>query len=117
MKVIIAGSRSFSNYKFLRETCDKLLVDADQDIIVLSGTARGVDQMGERYARSKEFDLERYPADWSLGRHAGFVRNNQMASLADTLIAFWDGVSRGTKHMIRAAKAAGLTVYTIHIGE
>ena len=34
-----------------------------------------------------------------------------MANYADALIAFWDGNSKGTKHMIELAKSRGLKVY------
>ena len=34
-----------------------------------------------------------------------------MATKADALIAVWDGVSRGTKHMIDIAKKNGLSVF------
>ena len=42
-----------------------------------------------------------YPAQWDkYGKRAGYRRNEQMAEVADGLIAFWDGQSKGTKHMI-----------------
>jgi len=45
-----------------------------------------------------------------LGKAAGFIRNAEMAEYADALIAFWDGRSKGTKHMIDLAKKHGLKV-------
>ena len=60
------------------------------------------------------YPIKRFPADWeNLGRGAGYVRNVQMAFYADALIAFWDGESRGTKHMIDIAKEKGLMVRVI----
>lgn len=51
------------------------------------------------------------PADWDLyGKSAGFKRNVQMAEYADALVAFWDGASSGTKHMIETAQKMGLDV-------
>lgn len=102
-KVIIAGSRGFSNYKLLREQCNKFLRDKRKtsNIIVVSGHARGADTLGEKYAQDEGFALEIYPAQWKkLGKQAGYRRNEQMAEVADALIAFWDGSSKGTKHMI-----------------
>lgn len=50
-------------------------------------------------------------ADWDLdGKSAGFKRNVKMAEYADALVAFWDGSSRGTKHMIDIAKEKGLDI-------
>lgn len=102
-KVIIAGSRGFSNYKLLRESCNKYLREKrkDNNIIVVSGHARGADTLGEKYAKDEGFDLEIYLADWKkFGKSARFRRNEQMAEVADALIAFWDGKSHGTKNMI-----------------
>ncbi len=102
-KVIIAGSRGFSNYKLLREQCNKFLREKRKtsNIIVVSGHARGADTLGEKYAQDERFTLEIYPAQWKkFGKRAGYRRNEQMAEVADALIAFWDGSSKGTKHMI-----------------
>ena len=34
------------------------------------------------------------------GKKAGYLRNVDMAEYADALVAFWDGKSKGTGHMI-----------------
>ena len=44
------------------------------------------------------------------------VRNAQMAKVSDALIAFWDGHSRGTEHMINFARRRGLDVTIIGNG-
>lgn len=52
-----------------------------------------------------------FPADWDrYGKAAGYLRNTEMAKNADALVAFWDGMSLGTRHMIETAKAHGLKV-------
>ena len=115
-KVIIAGSRGFSNYKLLREQCNKFLREKRKtsNIIVVSGNARGADTLGEKYAQDEGFDLEIYPAQWKkLGKQAGYRRNEQMAEVADALIAFWDGESKGTKHMIDIMNAKSLQVKVV----
>ena len=116
-KVIIAGSRGFSNYKLLREQCNKYLREKRKtcNIIIVSGNARGADSLGEKYAKDEGFDLEIYPAQWKkLGKQAGFRRNEQMAEVADALIAFWDGESHGTKHMIDIMTNKGLPTKVIN---
>ena len=115
-KVIIAGSRGFSNYKLLREQCNKYLREKRRicNIIIVSGHARGADTLGEKYAQDEGFDLEIYPAQWKkLGKQAGYRRNEQMAEVADALIAFWDGESKGTKHMIDIMNAKSLQVKVV----
>ena len=115
-KVIIAGSRGFSNYKLLREECNKFLREKRKtdNIIIVSGGAQGADSLGEKYSQDEGFDLEVYPAQWKkFGRSAGFRRNEQMAEVADALIAFWDGKSHGTKHMIDIMNAKNLLVKVV----
>lgn len=119
-KVVIAGSRGFSNYKLLKETCDKYLREKKKthNVVVISGHARGADSLGEKYASDEDLDLEIYPADWKkYGKSAGFMRNEQMADIADAVIAFWNGESHGTKHMIDIAEEKGLNVKVVNYGK
>ena len=59
-----------------------------------------------------------FPADWDKhGKSAGYKRNLEMAENADALIAFWDGESRGTKHMIDIAKEKNLLTRIIRYDE
>ena len=116
-RVIIAGTRNFSNYELLKEKCDNILSSKRQDsnIVIVSGTAKGADRLGERYARERGFLLRRFPADWDKdGNKAGPIRNAKMADNADALIAFWNGTSRGTAHMIMTAKEKGLATRVIN---
>jgi ABC-type enterochelin transport system substrate-binding protein len=113
MKVIIAGGRNFNDYNKLRESCDNILVN-QKDVEIVSGTAAGADTLGERYAQEKGYEVKKFPAQWDLyGKSAGYKRNQQMAEYADGLIAFWDGKSRGTKHMIDIATNKGLKVRVV----
>lgn len=110
-RVIIAGCRYYSDYETLKTYTDYVLSNIQEEIQIVSGCASGADSLGERYAREKGYSLMRFPADWGkYGRSAGIRRNKQMALYADALIAFWDGVSRGTKNMIEEASAQGLKV-------
>ena len=116
-KVIIAGSRGFSNYKLLKEKCNEYLREKrkEYNIIIISGGARGADTLGEKYAQDEGFSLEVFPANWNkFGKSAGFIRNEQMAEVADALIAFWDGKSHGTKHMIEIMKNKKLLVRVVN---
>lgn len=110
-KVIIAGSREYSDYAALAQRCDFLLSQVSDPIEIVSGAARGADTLGERYAYERGLPCTRFPADWDgLGKSAGPIRNIQMAGYADALIAFPIGKSVGTRHMISSARERGLRV-------
>ena len=115
-KIIIAGGRDFMDYKLLKEKVNKILQEkkVTHKIVIISGCARGADTLGLRYASENAFDVEKYPADWDkYGKKAGYVRNVEMAENANALIAFWDGKSKGTKHMIDIATERNLPIRVI----
>lgn len=106
-RLVIAGCRDYNNYTEAKEYIDFCIsnIRKTNDIIIISGGCRGADILGERYAMENGFKIERYPADWQkYGRAAGPKRNKEMAKLADYVICFWDGKSKGTKTMIDFAK-------------
>jgi hypothetical protein len=110
-RVIIAGSRKFSDYDLLERTMDKALSTVQDDITVVCGKAKGSDTLGEQYAKEHGYEVQYFPADWNrYGKVAGYIRNTTMAKNADALVAFWDGESPGTKHMIETAQSLGLRV-------
>lgn len=83
---------------------------------VVGGGAFGVDQAGERLAKSKGLPIDRYDADWNkYGRRAGPMRNLVMADKAEALIAFHKNASRGTQNMIEIAQKTGLKVFIVTI--
>ncbi len=116
-RVIIAGSRSMSDYEYLKEIMDFIIgVEDEWNETILSGTARGADLLGERYAKERSLKIQRYPANWhKYGKSAGIIRNKKMVQSADILVAFWDGKSKGTKHVIDYANECGLLVYEVGI--
>jgi hypothetical protein len=82
---------------------------------VISGTAGGVDKLGERYAREHGIRLKCMSAEWDkYGKSAGYRRNEQMAEVADALIAVHNG-SKGTGHMINIARRNGLKIHEVKI--
>lgn len=116
-KVIIAGSRTFHDYSLVKEKCLKILSNKmkEYEIHIICGCARGADTMGKQFAEEFGLKVLEYPADWEkYGKSAGYRRNREMAKVADALIAFWDGESRGTKHMIDLAKEYGLPTRIIY---
>lgn len=115
-KVIVAGGRDFNNYALLKSRLDYALQNkVCEGITIVSGAARGADSLGERYAKENGYAIESHPAKWDeFGKSAGYIRNKEMAQSADALVAFWDGKSRGTKHMIDLAKQHGLKVIVVN---
>lgn len=115
MKVIIAGSRNYHDEGDFFHPMNKILAKNEwlrETTEVISGTARGADTLGEEWAAMYGFPVTKFPADWSkYGRSAGFRRNEEMAQYADALVAFWDGLSPGTRSMIDLAKGRGLKVH------
>lgn len=110
-RVIIAGGRDFRDYSLLVKTMDNLLSNIRDEIVVVCGKARGADTLGEQYAKERGYVVQYFPADWErYGKAAGYLRNTEMAKNADALVAFWDGMSLGTRHMIEIAKSRGLKV-------
>ncbi|MCI2230298.1 DUF2493 domain-containing protein [Polaribacter sp. MSW13] len=118
MKLIIAGSRNFTNYQKLKTVCNQFLQN-QTDIEIVSGAHyKGADKLGEQYAKEKEYPVTKFPANWNrYGKAAGPKRNLQMVNYADALIAFWDGKSRGTLNTIKLAKQKGLTIKIIHFNK
>lgn len=114
-KVIIAGSRSFQDYPMLKKYADFKLSNIKDTIEIVSGGAKGADSLGERYAKENGYSLKVFPADWErFGKAAGYMRNVEMARYADALLAFWDGKSCGTMHMIQIAYNYDLKVGVQH---
>lgn len=102
-KLIVAGSRGFKDYDLMLRAVIALMDHelADKKLSIVSGMAQGADQLGVRLANAFGLDLYKFPANWDgFGKKAGFIRNTQMGNFADGLLAFWDGKSNGTKHMV-----------------
>lgn len=109
MKTIIAGSRSIVDYKLIRTVIEQSKFDIT---IVICGGARGVDKLGAKWAINNNIPIKYFYANWNkYGKSAGAIRNEQMAKEGEALIAIWDGVSFGTKNMIKLAFAYDLKLY------
>lgn len=100
MKVIIAGSRTITWNDFIH-MWSYIPPDVVKKVTeVVSGAAKGPDKHGEIVARHNKIKLTQFPAQWGIhGKKAGIIRNMEMGDYADAAFLFWDGESRGTKHM------------------
>jgi len=111
MRVIIAGSRDITKYEDVYEA---ILESRWKDDIteIISGGARGVDRLGERFAREHGLPVQHFLANWTkFGKAAGYIRNQEMAQNADALIAVWDMKSKGTANMIEVAQAMDIQTF------
>jgi len=98
-KVLVFGSRGWKDRAMIRSRLKKM----PMNVIVIHGGAPGADEIAgeEAYDQGKEVwqvnpDYTKFPR-----RIAPLKRNERMARLKPKLaIAYWDGKSRGTKHMI-----------------
>lgn len=112
MKTIIAGGREIKEYSYVLEAIERSGWK-EQITLVLSGTARGVDKMGEFWADENGIPVRRFKPDYMThGSPAALhIRNANMAKLADALILIWDGQSKGSASMLAKAQAKNLKVY------
>lgn len=109
MKVVVCGGRDFFNYEVVKNVLERCKFK--EGTVIISGHANGADKLGERYAKEKGLQLDIHPANWGkYGMSAGPIRNQEMCDICDCVVAFWDGVSRGTKNMINISNKAGRRV-------
>jgi hypothetical protein len=111
-KIIIAGSRGFNDYDLL----SKVIFEQSEKfeaMSIVSGMAKGADALAVKFAKEHGVQLYEFPADWSQGKAAGYMRNKEMADFSQGLIAFWDGESPGTRHMINLMRNRNKFVYVV----
>lgn len=111
MKLAIVGSRTFTDYDLLEKTILQHFKIEDIKGII-SGGAIGADTLAEQFAKKHSIPITILKPDWSLGKGAGFLRNTDIVKAVDTVIAFWDGVSKGTKNSIDTGNKLNKNVIT-----
>jgi len=104
MKIAVIGSRGLRV-----DDLGKYLPEDTTEII--SGGARGVDASAREYALRRGLKLTEYLPEYDrYGRAAPLRRNILIIENADLVLAFWDGVSRGTKYVIDNCKKRNIPV-------
>lgn len=113
IRIIVAGGRDFTpeyGVEPLKRLLANVPVEDLGEVELVSGTASGADQIPYLFS----FPIKEFPPNWDKhGKSAGYKRNREMAFYATHLVAFWDGESKGTKHMIDLAYKYNLTVKVI----
>lgn len=101
MKVAIVGSRGLEITNL-----EDYLPSKTREIV--SGGAKGVDSCAADYAKKKGLLLTEFLPDYKKYKSgAPLKRNLQIIDYADIVIAFWDGRSKGTKHVIDNCRKIG----------
>lgn len=113
MRVAIVGSRHYARPNWVASWIARLSLHYP-DCVIVSGGAPGVDTWAIEAAVRAKLAYEVFEADWdTYGKSAGPKRNQALVSSlgpGDKLVAFWDGQSRGTAHVVSLAEAAGIQV-------
>jgi ankyrin repeat protein len=98
------GAKIETQNKYGRTALGIAAREGHKDVVELLA-ASGADILGKQYAIDRKLNYIEFPADWNkYGKRAGFIRNQEIVDNSDFVIAFWDGVSNGTKHSIELAK-------------
>lgn len=115
VRIIVAGTRGWSDKKLFHETIIEYLERFDEPILFISGAARtGADRFIIDWCKKFKYPCLQVPADWdSNPRSAGYIRNAEMLEVATHLLCYWDAKSRGTAHMRQIASEKLLPVTTI----
>lgn len=104
----IVGSRLFNDYEFMKRILDRFFSCK----IIVSGGAKGADNLAEKYAKENNIATIIFPAEWDrYGKSAGFKRNKIIVDNSDLIIAFWDGKSKGTANTIKLAREQNKEVF------
>lgn len=126
MKVAIVGDRECTNYEIVKEAVKQANFEITE---VVSGGARGVDKLAERWAKENCIPLKVFKANWDdlkqpgavvkarknpwtkrmekYNANAGFYRNKQIVDYVDAVIAIQpNGPTSGTNNTIKLTKEA-----------
>jgi len=109
-RVLVCGGRDFDNFPLMVEILEAAHA-ANTIVLLISGMARGADNMGAIWAANRGIVIAPFHADWKRdGKAAGPIRNQRMLDEGKPhlVIAFPGG--RGTADMIKRAEKAGVPV-------
>lgn len=103
VRINVCGTRDYNDYDYFSNKINSIISKYQkEDIAFISGAAKsGADALIIKWCKENKFYCVEFPAKWDLyNKSAGYVRNIEMSEYQTELIAFWDGKSNGTKHMI-----------------
>lgn len=111
-RVIVCGSRSWGDRQLIQDTLADVADELGTcDLTIVHGAAKGADRIAADEAGKHGFLVEAWPYRQFIrppvvsAKQAPLTRNEHMAKLgADLCVAFWDGRSTGTAHMMSTAE-------------
>lgn len=113
-RILVTGSRDWTDREKVEEYL-YLLSGEEGNVLVHGACPTGADRIADELTYAQPWTVERHPADWTLGKAAGPLRNQAMVDLgADVCIAFLLPGSRGTVDCAARAEAAGIRVVRVH---
>lgn len=113
MRVAVIGSR-----ELCVNDLGKYLPDGVTEIV--SGGAKGIDSCVRAYALENKIKLIEYLPEYDkYGRSAPLKRKLTIIENADLVLAFWNGISHGTKYVIDNCKRMGvpIKIFMLNKGE
>lgn len=116
MKLIVAGGRDFTDINRMIAELQKLVESGEitDSPELVCGMARGADMLAYSLWANNRMPIHNFPANWNKhGKSAGYKRNQEMGEFADAAVCFWDGNSKGTKHMIDIMNRLNKPVYIV----
>ncbi|MBE6542107.1 MAG: hypothetical protein E7672_06630 [Ruminococcaceae bacterium] len=109
MKLAIIGSRDASDIDistYIPRGCTE----------IVSGGARGIDQCAKNTAEVLGLKLTEFIPDYKrYKKGTPLMRNKQIVEYSDEVLAFWNGVSVGTKYTIDYCEKTGKKCTVIYI--
>lgn len=97
MRIAIVGTRSKLNASEMSRISELINSTAKEDVIVTGDCPTGVDSLVSQVCHGFRTMIVCHAAWETHGKAAGPIRNAEIASIADKVIAFPKGESRGTR--------------------
>lgn len=104
--ILVCGGRNYKDEEYVFRVLNAI----SNPTLIVHGGCSGADLLADKWAKANNVPVKAYPADWSVGKAAGPIRNQQMLDeeKPDMVVAFPGG--NGTRDMINKARKANVAV-------